>query len=115
MRESGGGDAFFEARTLRGLGRADANARIFCLHRGFLRRSTQRSHARETKAKEGRKDPACEIEKEDREGERERGREGEGEREGKRKEEMDLAECIIAALKALRTRVSRERLLCVQP
>lgn len=32
----------------------------------------------------------------------------ESEREGERKEEMDLAECIIAALKALRTRVSRE-------
>lgn len=30
-----------------------------------------------------------------------------GEKEGERKEEIDLDECIIAALKALRTRVSR--------
>lgn len=44
--------------------------------------------------------------------EKERARESKREKE---REEMDLAECIIAALKALRTRVSRERLLCVQP
>lgn len=55
-----------------------------------------------TKAKGGKKDSRM------REG-------GPGEKEGERKAEIDPAECIIAALKAPRTRVSGERPLCVQP
>jgi len=51
------------------------------------------------------------VEEEERERERER------EREIRRKKGRDVSrrECIIVALKALRTHVSRERLLCVQP
>lgn len=100
-----GGDAFFETSTLVD-GRTDTNARISVYIAASYDAARNARMPEKWKQKKGRRIQACEIEKESG-----RGRERE---KGERKEEMDLAECIIAALKALRTRVSRERLLCVQ-